>query len=127
MLEKHSETTYIFCHLSNQGNDLGSLAEMLDQFPNAYVDVSARDYELARQPRFAVAFLERYKDRVVFGTDMGREQHMYEGWWRVLESADEFIPGRLWWRYYGLELSEELLGALYKDTSREILNWKPVS
>ena len=124
MMQKHPETTYILCHLSNQGNDLGALSRMLDQFPNAYVDVSARDYELARQPRFAAAFLERYKDRVVFGTDMGREQHMYEGWWRVLESADEFIPGRLWWRYYGLQLSEDVLKAVYQDTSRKILNWK---
>ncbi|MGW8181565.1 MAG: amidohydrolase family protein, partial [bacterium] len=127
MLAKHPKTTYIFCHLSNQGNDLASLARMLNQFPNAYVDVSARDYELARQPRYAVAFLKRYKDRIVFGTDMGREQQMYEGWWRVLESADEFIPGRLWWRYYGLELSEDLLSALYRDTSRKILNWESIS
>jgi predicted TIM-barrel fold metal-dependent hydrolase len=127
MLEKHPNTTYILCHLSNQGNDLGSLAEMLDRFPNAYLDVSARDYELGRQPRFAREFLERYRDRVVFGTDMGREQHMYEGWWRVLETADEFIPGRLWWRYYGLELSDDVMKALYQDTSREILNWEPIS
>ena len=127
MLEKHPKTTYILCHLSNQGNDLTSLAKMLDRFPNAFVDVSARDYELGRQPRFATAFLERYNGRVVFGTDMGREQHMYEGWWRVLESTDEFIPGRLWWRHYGLALSEELLNSIYRETSQKILNWDPVS
>ena len=127
MLRKHPHTTYILCHLSNQGNDLASLSGILDQFPNAYVDVSARDYELGRQPRFARSFLERYKDRVVFGTDMGREQHMYEGWWRVLESADEFIPGRLWWRYYGLELSDDVLQAIYRNTSLKIMNWETVS
>jgi hypothetical protein len=126
MLEKHPNTTYILCHLSNQGNDLSSLARMLDRFPNAYLDVSARDYELGRQPRFARTFLERYKDRVVFGTDMGREQRMYEGWWRVLETADEFIPGRLWWRYYGLELPDDVMKALYFETSRRILNWEPM-
>jgi predicted TIM-barrel fold metal-dependent hydrolase len=127
MLQKHTDTTYILCHLSNQGNDLGELAKVLDRFPNAFVDISARDYELGRQPRFANAFLARYKDRVVFGTDMGREQNMYEGWWRVLESADEFIPGRLWWRYYGLELPEDLLKAVYHENSRRILNWEPTS
>jgi hypothetical protein len=58
---------------------------------------------------------------------MGREKHMYQGWWRVLETADEFIPGRLWWRYHGLGLSEELLAALYQDTPRRILNWEPIS
>jgi len=127
MLEKHPDTTYILCHFSNQGNDLNTLSKMLDRFPNAYLDISARDYEIGRQPLSAAAFLERYKDRVVFGTDMGREQHMYEGWWRVLETRDEFIPGRLWWRLYGLGLSGDVLRALYRDTSLEILNWKPVS
>jgi predicted TIM-barrel fold metal-dependent hydrolase len=127
MLEKHPDTTYILCHFSNQGNDLNTLSKMLDRFPNAYLDISARDYEIGRQPLSAAVFLERYKDRVVFGTDMGRERHMYEGWWRVLETRDEFIPGRLWWRLYGLGLSEDVLQALYRDTSLEILNWKPVS
>lgn len=127
MLQKHPDTTYILCHFSNQGHDLAAVSKVLDQFPNAYLDLSARDYEMGRQPRSAKVFLERYKDRLVFGTDMGREQHMYEGWWRVMESADEFIPGRLWWRYHALDLSEDVLKAIYRDTSRKIMNWEPVS
>ncbi|MBI4660286.1 MAG: amidohydrolase family protein, partial [Verrucomicrobia bacterium] len=103
VLARHPETRFIFCHLSNQGNDTASLARALEKFPNLYLDIAARDYELGRQPRTARQFLARYRDRVMFGTDMGWEQQMYEGWWRLLETADEYLPGRIWWPYYGLE------------------------
>ena len=125
LLSKHARTTFIACHLSNLGHDIPSLSQALDQYPNLYLDISARDYEIGRQPRTAAAFLGRYGDRVLFGTDMGREQHMYEGWWRILETPDEFIPGRLWWRLYGLQLDEKVLSGLYRDNARRVLNWKP--
>ncbi len=123
LLARHPATTFILCHLSNQGNDLASLARALDRFPNLYLDISARDYELGRQPRFARRFLEFYSDRVLFGTDMGREKHMYQMWWRLLETPDEYMPGRIWWRYYGLELSPETLEKLYRGNALRILNW----
>ena len=124
MLAKHPRTTFIACHLGNQGNDLATLAKALDQFPNLFVDISARDYEIGRQPRSAARFLSRYKDRVLFGTDMERDKNMYRGWWRLLETGDEFIPGRIWWRYYGLELPSPVLQSLYRDNARRILNWE---
>ena len=124
LLAHNPATTFIFCHLSNQGNDLASLAKVLDRFPNFYVDLSARDYEIGREPRTAAKFLAKYKDRVLFGTDMGRDQSMYEGWWRLLETADENIPGRLWWREYGLELPSSVTEPLYRGNARRLLNWQ---
>lgn len=124
MLEKHPKTKFIFCHFSNQGNDTAALARMLDKYPNMYVDLSARDYEIGRQPRTMRAFLERYKERVLFGTDMGREKGMYQGWWRLLESADEYMPGRIWWTYYGLELPDAVLKSLYRETALKVLNFQ---
>ena len=47
MLTKHPKTTYIACHLGNQGHDLALLAKELDDHPNLYLDISARDYEWA--------------------------------------------------------------------------------
>jgi uncharacterized protein len=124
LLGKHPATTFILCHLSNQGNDLAALSKVLDRFPNLLLDVSARDYEIGRQPRSAAAFMKRYAKRLLFGTDMGREKHMYQAWWRLLESGDEFIPGRIWWRYYGLELTEPTLESLYRSNAERILNWQ---
>jgi uncharacterized protein len=121
LLVKHPGTMIIACHLSNRGQDLASLARDLDRYPNLWVDISARDYELGRQPRAALKFLTRYQHRILFGTDMGREKAVYLGWWRLLESADEFIPGRIWWRYYGLELPSEVLDYLYRTNARRLL------
>lgn len=124
-LAKHPRTKFIACHLSNQGNDLASLSKVLDRYPNLYLDISARDYEIGREPRTALKFMLRYRDRVLFGTDMGNAKEMYQGWWRLLETGDEFLPGRVWWRLYGLELPDSVLKALYKDNAKRFLNWKP--
>lgn len=126
MLERHPDTRIIACHLSNQGNNLAAAGQALDRYPNLYLDISARDYELGRQPRTALRFLKRYKDRILFGTDMGRDRKVYEGWWRLLETGDEFLPGRIWWRYYALDIPHEVLENLYRSNARRILNWKPL-
>lgn len=121
-IEKHPKTIFVACHLGNQGHDLATLSATMDKYPNLYLDTSARDYELGRTPRSSAKFLNKYKDRIVFGTDMGREKSMYQIHWRLLETADEYIPGRVSWRYYGLELPEPTLKALYRDTAKRIFN-----
>ena len=124
LLQQHPETRFIACHLSNQGNDLAAAAQALDHYPNLYMDISARDYELGRQPRTALRFLTRYRDRLLFGTDMGRDKKVYEAWWRLLETGDEFLPGRIWWRYYALEIPNQVLDLLYRGNAKRLLNWK---
>ena len=125
LLERHPRTTFIACHFSNQGNDLAALSRVMDRFPNLYLDISARAYEFGRQPRMAARFMTKYKDRLLFGTDSEPSQAMYLSWWRVLESADEYIRGPLWWRLYGLELPAPVLEAVYRGTAMRILNWRP--
>lgn len=124
LIEQHPDTTFIACHLSNQGHDLASLSRALDKYPNLCLDISARDYEIGRTPRTAKKFLEKYSDRVLFGTDMGMYKGMYQSWWRLLETDDEYMVGRVWWPYYGLNLSESVLQALYRDNARRIMNWE---
>lgn len=124
MLARHRGTTFIACHLGNQGHDLGALGRVLDANPNLNLDISARDYEVGRTPRAAGKFLTKYQNRVMFGTDMGRAQSMYQAWWRLFETADEFMPGRVWWPYYGLDLPAKVLESLYRGNARRVLNWK---
>ncbi|NND08647.1 MAG: amidohydrolase family protein [Saprospiraceae bacterium] len=124
LLQKHTETTFIACHLANQGNDLKRLSNLLDQFPNLFLDISARDYEMGRMPRGTKKFIERFHDRVLFGTDMGMDKNMYLAWWRLLESDDEYMTGRIWWPYYGLGLTADSLEALYRGNALRILNWQ---
>jgi uncharacterized protein len=122
-LANNPKTIFIACHFANLGNDLILLGAMLDKYPNLYLDLSARDYEMGRTPRAALRFLERYQDRVMFGTDMGRQKKMYQAWWRLLETDDEYMPGRVWWQYYGLDLPSAVLEAIYRGTALKILNW----
>lgn len=123
---KHPKTIFIACHLGNQGNDLGALGKVLDAHPNLYLDISARDYEVGRTPRNAAKFLAKYAGRVMFGTDMGREKAMYQAWWRLFETDDEYMPGRVWWRYYGLDLPAPVLESLYRGAARRVMNWEKI-
>jgi uncharacterized protein len=126
LIERHPDTIFIACHFSNQGNDLRELGNTLEKYPNLYVDTSSRDYEIGRTPRAASMFFMTYQDRILFGTDMGMNKKMYQAWWRLLESSDEYMTGRVWWQYYGLGLSDTVLKSLYRDNAKRILNWKTV-
>jgi uncharacterized protein len=52
---------------------------------------------------------------------MGNDKEMYRGWWRLLETADECIPGGIWC-LYALELPDPVLKAIYRDNALRILN-----
>jgi predicted TIM-barrel fold metal-dependent hydrolase len=121
MLKSHPNTIFIACHLANEGNDLTRLGKLLDTYSNLFLDISGRDYELGRAPRAALKFFTKYTDRILFGTDMGRKKSMYQAWWKLLESEDEFMIGRMWWRYYGIGLPSPLLEKLYNGNGKTIL------
>ena len=123
-LEHHPETGFILCHLGNQGNDLGALSHLLDRYPKLNLDISARAYEVGRQPRFAAKFLTRYQDRILFGTDQSVSQEMYTSWWRILETADDYLTSDVGWRLYGLDLPASVLEALYRGNAKRLLNWE---
>jgi uncharacterized protein len=123
MLARHPKTIFIACHLANEGNDLNELSKRLDKHPNLFLDISARDYEVGRTPKAASKFLAKYPERVLFGTDLNRAKEMYQGWWRLFETADEYIPGRVWWMLYGLELPDKILDHLYRTNAKKILNF----
>jgi predicted TIM-barrel fold metal-dependent hydrolase len=122
-LEKHPRTVFIACHLGNQGNDLGTLSKSMDRYPNLYLDTSARDYELGRTPRAASKFIKKYQNRIVFGTDQGRKKSMYQIHWRLLETDDEYIVGRVGWRLYALDLSDSVLKSLYRTNAKRIFKF----
>ena len=45
--------------------------DLFDNYPNLYADISARYAETATIPRYMKAFIEKYQDRLLYGTDMG--------------------------------------------------------
>ena len=124
-LTRHRKTTFVACHFANLDYDLGHLGEVLDRNPNLYADISARYAETAPIPRFASQFYAKYSDRLVYGTDMGFENEMYQTTFRILESLDEhfyeFDQFGYHWPLYGLGLNDEILQRVYHDNAAKLL------
>ena len=69
VIARNPKTTFINTHFGNNAEDLASVAENLDKYPNMFVDIDARISELGRQPYTARKFFLKYQDRILFGTD----------------------------------------------------------
>jgi predicted TIM-barrel fold metal-dependent hydrolase len=125
-IKKHPRTTFIAAHLANCCADLSVLGNFFDQYPNLFADISARYGEIAPIPRFVHDFIEKYQDRLVYGTDMTFNERIYRVTFRILETADEhFYETGLFgyhWPLYGLALSDRTLKKLYRDNAIKIIN-----
>ncbi|MEP7251996.1 MAG: amidohydrolase family protein [Ginsengibacter sp.] len=125
-VKNNPNTTFIACHLANCCADLDKLGKLFDAYPNLYADIAARYAELAPIPRFVHAFLEKYNDRIVYGTDMATKKEMYQITFRILESADEhfyeFDRFGYHWPLYGLALTDKTLQKIYNGNGKKILS-----
>ncbi len=119
------QTTFVACHLANCCSNLSRLAAMLDKYPNLYADMAARYGEISPIPRYVKMFLEKYSDRIVYGTDMGTSDKMYQVTFRILESSDEHFYEKgifnYHWPLYGLSLNDQTLRKIYNENARKIL------
>ena len=112
---------------------------VLDSHPNMHVEIAARIGELGANRRAAQRFIEKYQDRVMFGTDAipGGKTHqqqifgdqLYEIYYRFLESEDEYFdyapaptPPQGRWRISGLGLPDQILRKIYSDNAFRLLN-----
>ncbi|HOW63656.1 MAG TPA: amidohydrolase family protein [Candidatus Paceibacterota bacterium] len=124
-VKKHPRTIFVACHLANCCYDLSKLGVLLDKYPNLYADISARYAETAPIPRAVRKFFDQYQDRLVYGTDMGRNKKMYLTTFRILETEDEhFYDWDLFtyhWPLHGLGLPDDVLRKIYSGNARKIL------
>ncbi|MHB8579802.1 MAG: amidohydrolase family protein [Ignavibacteriaceae bacterium] len=127
-VEKHPKTIFIACHFANQVTDLSKLGRLFDKYSNLYADIGARYAEISAIPRYAKSFMEKYNNRLFYGTDMGFSRSMYEITFRILETSDEhFYEINLFnyhWPLYGLGLSNKTLKKLYWSNAVKILKLK---
>jgi uncharacterized protein len=124
-LKKHPETIFVAAHLLNCCADLSYLGKCFDKYPNLYADISARFGEIAPIPKFVGEFIEKYKDRIVYGTDMTFNERIYKVTFRILETSDEhFYETDLFgyhWPLYGIGLSDNTLKKIYNENALKIL------
>jgi predicted TIM-barrel fold metal-dependent hydrolase len=113
--------------MGEMANDLRALGKLFDQYPNFYVDISDRINELGRQPYTARDFFIKYQDRILFGIDLYPETHVYQAYYRFLETKDEYFDyprhyfkhGR--WKIYGLGLPDAVLEKVYYQNAARLL------
>jgi uncharacterized protein len=119
------KTTFIACHFANCSYNLDILGKLLDQYPNLYADISARYAETATIPRYMAAFYARYQDRLLYGTDMGFEDSVYETTLRILQTADEHFyrteQFNYHWALSGFNLDDGILKKLYKSNAVKVM------
>ena len=124
-VKNHPRTIFISCHFLNQTYNLNNLGKMFEKYPNLYADVSQRESYVAAIPKFAKQFIEKYADRLVYGTDQGHSLSMYRNTFRIWETLDEHFYA--WdvsntpWPLSGLGLSDSTLKKLYRDNALRIL------
>jgi len=137
VMARHPKTQFVCLHMAI-AEDLGTVSEWMDRYPNMWVEFGARIGELGRQPRNARRFFEKYQDRILFGTDAvphGDEypqqifcDELYEIYYRFLETEDEYfdyaparIPPQGRWKIYGLGLPDSILRKIYHDNAVRLL------
>jgi predicted TIM-barrel fold metal-dependent hydrolase len=118
MFAKHPNTKFVALHFGSWPENLDFVEATLAKFPNVMIEFGAREGELGRQPRRAKAIFMKYSDRIMFGTDEGSEERMYQNYFRWLETDDEYFPysqypdqGR--WMISGLALPDDVLEKVY--------------
>jgi hypothetical protein len=123
-------TRFIGAHFGCAAEELDRVERMLAASPNYTVDIAGRMAELGRQPRRLRALLERWPDRVHFGTDIyPATLEQYRLHYRFLESLDEAfgyapesdIPPQGRWTVSGLGLPAEILEQVYRGNARRVL------
>jgi predicted TIM-barrel fold metal-dependent hydrolase len=148
---RHPRTKFIAVHFGNDPEDPDRVAQMLDKYPNFFIDTAARIPEIGRHDAEKMRrFFEKYQDRILFGTDTGvgptqddmmygsngplpptlaDEARFFRSTWRYFETRDrQFesptpIQGR--WKIDGIGLSQAVLAKIYFENAARLLHWKP--
>lgn len=132
LLAENPKLRVVGAHLGSMEVDVDEMAKRFDRYPNFAIDTAARVAYFALQPRDKVrAFLLKYQDRVLYGTDLeyGRKgdsgslqewESTYLRDWKFFSTNDTVeFQGR---KAQGLQLQDSVLRKLYHDNA---IHWIP--
>jgi Amidohydrolase len=120
-------------HLGSMERDLDDIARHLDRYPNFAIDTAARmDYLMLMPPEKVTAFLIKYQDRVLYGTDLDLHadaevadalmewRSTYARDWRFLATGETLtVEGK---QVHGLNLPRPVLQKIFRDNA---IRWIP--
>jgi uncharacterized protein len=124
-LRKHPRLIFITPHFANLTYNLAELGRLFDKYPNLYADISQREAYVGSIPRYAKEFMEKYADRLLWGTDQGYSLSMYRNSFRIWETYDDHFYA--WdvsnspWVLYGVGLNDVTLRKIYRKNALKIL------
>ena len=128
VIARHPNTKFIGAHMANNPEDLATVAQWLEAYPNLYVEIASRIGELGRQPYTARKFFLEYADRILFGTDGPWPETRVSLYWRFLETFDEYFPysekpfpPQGFWRIYGIGLPDAVARKIYSENAARII------
>ncbi len=131
VLEKNPDLRVVGAHLGSMESNLTELGQHLDRYPNFAVDLAARMPYFEMQPRETmIAFITKYQDRLIYGTDLGYSQgstetlrdfeSVYANDWRYFATTDTLLyKGK---DVKGLNLPSTILRKIYHENA---VNWFP--
>ena len=128
VLSQNPHLRVVGVHLGSMESDLDDLGHHLDRFPNFAVDTAARMEYLMYGPTEKVrAFLIKYQDRVIYGTDLdilatAKLDEAIRDWrttyindWKFFATGEIFeVDGR---KVHGLKLPPEVLQKIYRKNA----------
>ena len=122
---EHPGTIFIARDYANQLTELSKLGRLFQKYSNLYADIAGGYSGVATIPRYAKSFIEKYKDRILYGTNLKPDRRMYQVTFTILETKDEhFYETELLgyhWPLYGLGLSDGTLKEIYWSNAARIL------
>jgi len=133
VLANNPQLRMVGVHLGSMEKDLDNIAKHFDKYPNFAIDTAARmDYLMLMPPKKVRAFLIKYQDRVLYGTDLdfladASPAEVVEDWlssyardWNFLATGETFdFKGR---QVQGLNLPQPVLKKIFHDNA---IHWIP--
>ena len=128
VIGRHPKTNFIGAHVGNYSEDLETVSEWLNKYPNFYIEIASRIGELGRKPYSARRFFLEHSDRIMFGTDGPKPEPRMHLYFRFLETYDEHFPyseqpfpPQGFWNIYGIKLPDEILRKVYYENAAKLI------
>ncbi|MGA6950254.1 MAG: amidohydrolase [Candidatus Sulfotelmatobacter sp.] len=133
VLAENPKLRMVGVHLGSMERDLDNIARHFDKYPNFAIDMAARmEYLMLMPPDKVSAFLIKYQDRVLYGTDLDLHadadvpealaewQSTYARDWKFLATGETLtVQGK---QMHGLSLPRPVLQKIFRENA---IRWIP--